>query len=123
VRNFYFAKSNSLSMLVFDAAPYAQPTAGAHSFVIQATALDMPLVIDAAPEGMGLGNSRMRARLGCAKDTESGSSFGCLSFLCWPGSLRKGKGDIGRREWTCVAINRRMGGRVRCLHIYSCLHH
>ena len=39
---------------VFGAALYAQPTTGAHSFVVQTKTSDMPLVIDAAPEGMGL---------------------------------------------------------------------
>ena len=51
----FFRKSGSLSILeVFGAAPYAQPTSGAHSFVVQVKTSDMPLVIDAAPEGMRL---------------------------------------------------------------------
>lgn len=39
---------------VFGAASYAQPTAGEHSFIFQGKTSDMPLVIDAAPERMGL---------------------------------------------------------------------
>ena len=33
------------------------------------------------------------------------------------GSLRKRMGDIRGREWICVAMDRRMGGRLRCFYI------
>lgn len=55
MRNVFSAKSGSLSMLeVPGAASYAQPRVGAHSFIFQGKTSDMPLVIDATPERMGL---------------------------------------------------------------------
>lgn len=33
--------------------------------------------------------------------------------------LQKGKGNVCGRKWTCVAIDRRIGERLRCCFIYT----
>ena len=54
------------------------------------------------------GQDRMREGCGKQKLFEM--------FVCaWLAGEIVEKGDTRRREWTCVAIVRRMGGRPRCL--------
>ena len=56
---------------IFGAASYAQATAGAHRFVVQAMISDMPLVIDAVYEEMGFSNGRMWARVGWGEESDA----------------------------------------------------
>lgn len=42
-----------------------------------------------------------------------------LSFFANVIFLREGKGDMCGGEWICVALGRRIGGRLRCCFIYT----
>jgi len=101
-------RSNTVECLeVFDAAQHAQHTYSQCRYRLGKPSGYAP-GIGAALEGYGRG--------GCAEAMERGSS---LRDACPPlvsiRVLREGKGDMCGREWTCVAIDRRMGGRLCCL--------
>jgi len=49
-----------------------------------------------------------------------------FEMFVFPSSVARGSaeeiGDIHGRELTCIAIDRRMGGKLCCLCIYTCLY-
>ena len=53
--------------------------------------------------------------------SRGGTSKACLSCVSM-GVRQMERGNIGPRERTCVAINGRMGGRLRCGFIYAYLY-
>ena len=54
-------------------------------------------------------------RIGWAEAMESGSSL--MFIFLFLEHIAEEKGDIRGREWTGVANDRRMGGRLRCPYI------
>lgn len=79
--------------------------------------------MDAAPEVMRISESRMREEMDDRADgmSRGNSSKACLS--CGSAGVRgRKRGNIGRRERTCAAIDGKMGGRFSCSFIYSYLY-
>ena len=72
---------------------------------------------------MQLSNNRMSGETGVEAEAmnHGSSSEACLPFVNTGGRERE-RGNIGRRERICVAIDGGMGGGFRCSFIYSCLY-
>jgi len=81
------------------------------SFYRSDIAVGYPPGIDVVLEGMRLCKNRTGEGLE-AEAMESGSSL-TFVFPLLARHFMERKGDIHGREWTCVAIARRMGGKLR----------
>ena len=99
----------------FDAARHAQHIAPAYPPVVRTKASDMHL------GSMQRRKQYVHERVGCAEAMNDGSFLMMPLFLLLAREFMKGKGNIHRRERTCVAIDGRIG-RLRCgLYILSSL--